>query len=73
MTKRNFIVNELKKVDFSMLDDVSLFTIFCETHDDNCTGCQFANEYCPSSSDKNYIYQHASIWMGSEYDGGCDD
>lgn len=73
MNKRGVIIRELKKVDFSKLDDASLFNIFCETYDDHCTGCPFANEYCPTSTDKNYIYQNASLWMKGTYDGGEDD
>ena len=72
MTNRGVIIGELKKVDFSQLDDASLFNIFCETHDDNCTGCPFVDEYCPAGSE-TYILNNASWWMGSMYNGGEDD
>lgn len=71
MTNRGFIVQAIMKADLSQLDDASLFTIYCKTHDDNCTGCPFVDEYCPASSSEEYTLAHASLWMRGTYDGEC--
>ena len=70
MTNRAYITDALKKFDFTQLDDASLFTVYCRTHDDNCTGCPFVDEYCPAGSEV-YTLAHASSWMGVTYDGEC--
>lgn len=68
MTNRGYVIQEVKKADLSQIDDASLFAIYCKIHDDNCTGCPFVGEYCPTG-DETFTLQHASVWMRSTYDG----
>lgn len=72
MTNREFVVQAIMKADLSQLDDASLFTVYCKTHDDDCTGCPFVDEYCPAGSEE-YTLVHASSWMRGTYEGDEDD
>lgn len=71
MTNRGYVIQEVKKADLSQIDDASLFAIYCKTHDDNCTGCPFVDEYCPTG-DETFTLQNASVWMRSTYEGSTD-